>query len=350
MPSRIQELVQSYSSDKINFDEILERNKWLQSESMNCILSPDSDGLLSALLMSKYLNWNIVGFYDGKVLLLKNGISCFDEKTVFLDMEVFRSNVRSIGHHMVNYNKRLLNKTRELSKLFQNNYAQCVQPNLLREFDAKNNFRIKYPFGTVHLLLAILGSRLFNIKIHKEAICPLFFVAGTFNVLYSYPENVLNWLSYLRFDEGNNPLKELFQNDYTVFSLIIDMDKFFRKRDEISVTNERGDRLRISETDGSTYNITENERGLWDINDDAVDRISEFIRLLASLTGWDFDESKWYFSDFKLFQFTKVDFLKRNWRVNNQNFSKLLQLNPLSWAMTSGDNIEFTLEEPNKLF
>jgi len=51
-----------------------------------------------------------------------------------------------------------------------------------------------------------------------------------------------------------------------------------------------------------------------------------------------------------LFIFTKGDFKGQGKRVNGNNFNELMQKNPLSWAMTSGDNIEYTLEEPDKLF
>ena len=42
-------------------------------------------------------------------------------------------------------------------------------------------------------------------------------------------------------------------------------DEFFRKRDEISIIKERGDRLRISETDGLPVNI-EKHNNFYKIN------------------------------------------------------------------------------------
>lgn len=35
--------------------------------------------------------------------------------------------------------------------------------------------------------------------------------------------------------------------------------------------------------------------------------------------------------------------------ITIQTFKDFIEKNPLSWAMTSGDNIEYTLEEPDKL-
>jgi hypothetical protein len=48
-------------------------------------------------------------------------------------------------------------------------------------------------------------------------------------------------------------------------------------------------------------------------------------------------------------QFTKSDFIKEDWTITIANYKKFIALNPLSWAMTSGNNIEFTKEYPDKL-
>lgn len=73
---------------------------------------PDTDGFLCGLFMFNVLNWSVVGFYDGKVLTLKKGE--VSKNCIYLDMEIFRSYVKSLGHHMVLYNKR--NK-KEISRI-----------------------------------------------------------------------------------------------------------------------------------------------------------------------------------------------------------------------------------------
>ena len=93
--SKIQELL-SGRTDKINYEEITKNYPWIIEKGQNCILSPDSDGLLCGLFMSTYLNWKVKGFYDGKVMLLDKNVSVKD--CVFLDMEVFRKNIKSVGH------------------------------------------------------------------------------------------------------------------------------------------------------------------------------------------------------------------------------------------------------------
>lgn len=336
--ANIQELLAG-KDDKIDFDYVIDKFPWIVEKNQNCILSPDSDGLLCGLLMSHFLNWKIKGFYDGKVMLLENGVSAKD--CVFLDMEIFREDIRSFGHHMVLYNGRNIPEN-------WNQFKNSIQPNNLRNYDGCHVFRLKYPFGTIHMLLSILGH-FFDIELSEEAIAPLFFVDGTFNVLFKYPENVMNWLNYLGADGDKSPLKKIFMNEkYSVYNMILEMDKFFRQRDEISIPKERGDRLRISESDGSPFNIYKNN-GTYSLNSDAVKRIKQFIEILSNFTGWEFKEENWSWDGFDLFKFTKRDFKADSKNVNGSNFNELMLKNPLSWAMTSGQNIEYTLEEPDKL-
>ncbi len=338
MPSNIQRLLEGRDNE-VDYDKLIKKYPFIVQKDINCILSPDSDGLLCGLLMSHLLNWKIKGFYDGKVMVLEKGLSVKD--CVFLDMEIFRKGVRSFGHHMLLFNR---NSKPEIWDNFQN----CIQPNNLREYDGLHDFRLKYPLATIHMLLGILGHK-FKIDISEEAIAPLFFTDGTFNVLFSYPENVLNWLKYLKADEEKSPLKTIFLNEkYSVYGLMQEMDKFFRDRDEISVSKERGDRLRISEKDGTPYNL-EKDNGSYFIKEDAVNRIKNFIKILSKFTDWKFKEDNWSWKNFELFRFTKEDFKGQGKRVNGNNFNELISKNPLSWAMTSGDNIEYTLEEPDKL-
>jgi hypothetical protein len=336
--SKIQELL-SGKTDKINYEEITKNYPWIIEKWQNCILSPDSDGLLCGLFMSTYLNWKVKGFYDGKVMLLDKNVSVKD--CVFLDMEVFRKNIKSVGHHMVQFNKRKKPSNWD-------NYENCIQPNNLRDYDGYNDFRLKYPLATIHLLIGIVGSKI-KFKTPETAIRALFFTDGTFNVLFKYPENVLNWLNYLRANEEQNPLKNVFENEkYSVFSLMKAMDEFFRKRDEISIIKERGDRLKISETDGVPANI-EKYNSSYKINSEAKKRIEKFIKILSDLTSWKYNPSSWTWENFRLYRFTKGDFAGNKIRLNNKTFEKFLSKKPLTWAMTSGQNIEYTLEKPDKL-
>ncbi|GAF75148.1 unnamed protein product, partial [marine sediment metagenome] len=129
------------------------------------------------------------------------------------------------------------------------NFNNCIQPNNMRNYDCCHDFRLKYPLATIHLLMGIIGSQV-QIEVPETAICPLLFTDGTYQVLFKYPENVLNWFHYLGADREGSPLNTLFENEtYSAFALMQAMDKFFGQRDEITVQRERGDRLRLSNPD-----------------------------------------------------------------------------------------------------
>ena len=338
-------VIQEMLSDKyntLNCDALIQQHPWILSRGMNCILSPDSDGLLCGLFMAKYFDWNIVGFYDGKVLLLKDGVSTYDDKSVFLDMEIFRKHIKSIGHHMVLFSNRHVPEKWD-------NYANCIQPNNLRQYDGKNLFRLKYPFATIHLLMAIVGSQK-DLIIPQSAIAPLFFTDGTFNVLYSYPENVLNWLDYLGIKNPHSPLRQLFMHEhYTVYTQIQAMDEFFRKRDVLSVPGERGDKFIISSSGSMIKNVEPQKNGKLRITQTALDKVLGFINLLAQTTQWEFHREQWCFENLRGYRFTKDSFESKGWTTSIRDYNKFMELNPLSWAMTSNANIEFTLESPDTL-
>jgi hypothetical protein len=292
--ARIQELLKG-RDEKINYVEVISRFPWILQRSQCCILSPDSDGLLWGLFMSHILGWQIKGFYDGKVMVLENGLSA--KECVFLDTEVFRNCIKSVGHHMVLYNSNSMPNTWE-------NFDKCIQPNNLRRYDCLHTFRLKYPLATIHLLLGIVSSQI-KVEIPESAIFSLLFTDGTYQVLFTYPENVLNWLNYLRADESGSPLRTVFENEsFSVFRLMHAMDEFFRERDEISVPKQRGDRLRISDTDGSPYNIEVAATGHC-LSKDASERVERFIRMLARLTGWAYSPDKWTWTNWKLYRFEK---------------------------------------------
>jgi len=338
--ARIQDLLKDKNS-KINYTQIRNNYPWIYRKKQKCILSPDSDGLLCGLFMSHYLDWEIVGFYDGKVCVLKNGVSAFDEDVCFLDIEIYRKGIKSMGHHMLSvYNSALPDD-------WSIKFKECLQPNLMRGYD-KNNFRLKYPLATIHMLIGVL-EEIIDIRVEESAIFPLLFTDGTFNVMFSYPENVINWWKYLDIKDNSKLLRNIFMGeDYTTYKLMLEMDNFFRERDEISISGERGDRLKISNKDSSSYNIDKHSHN-YKINDGAKARCKSFLRLLAKHTKWNYNDQRWCFEEMNLMQFSKSDFLSRGWTIKKDNWKSLMEINPLSWAMTSGKNIEFTIETPDKL-
>jgi len=101
---------------QIIYSNIISQYPWIVSSNQKCILSPDCDGFLCGLLMSAIFNWEIVGYYDGKVMFLKENENIKD--CIFLDMEIFRNYIRSLGQHMLLWNKKKSTKLEQLLQLY----------------------------------------------------------------------------------------------------------------------------------------------------------------------------------------------------------------------------------------
>ncbi|GHV34237.1 hypothetical protein FACS1894178_1330 [Bacteroidia bacterium] len=317
-------------SGKIIYENIIKKYSWIVAENQKCILSPDSDGFLCGLLMTAMFNWKVAGYYDGKILALEKGENV--KNCVFLDMEIFRNYVRSLGQHIVLWNKKNIPAN-------WSNFDNCISPNNIRGYDGKNHFPKKYPLGSIHLLLGIVGG-VKKIEIKKEAICPLLYTDGTFKNLFNFPENCISWLDFLCAEDEKSPLKTVFFNDhYTTYSLMFALKDFFEK---LKTIGKSADKLKISDSNGN-INL-ENNNNVFSVAKSQMEITDKFLVMLSELTGWKYDKSKWLFDNFSIFKFTKG-----TTKPNNRNYNELIAKNPLSLAMTSGLAIEHTLEEPDKI-
>jgi len=320
--------------ERINYKEVIKKYPWIIKQGQNCILSPDSDGLLCGLFLSNYLGWKVKGFYDGKILLLDKDTSA--KECVFLDVEIFRNEIKSMGHHMVLFNK---NKKPRSWK----NFGNSIQPNIFRDYDAYNDFRLKYPLATIHMLIGIIGSEI-NVKIPISAICPLLYTDGVFKNLFGYPENCINWLKYLKADDKNNALNTIFFNEhYSIHSLMLALNDFFGQIKKIHQNKRGNDKIKISDSKGVPVNIGR-KNNTFSIISDEKNKSEHFIKILSGLTGWKYKKSDWNWENFQLKKFRKG-----NIKPNNRNFEALIKKRPISWAMTSGQVIEYTLDSKNIL-
>ncbi len=331
--SKVQKLL-SGKTDQIDYEKIAKDYPWILKKGQNCILSPDSDGLLCGLFMSTYLNWRIKGFYDGKVMVLDKDTSAKD--CVFLDMEIFRKDIKSVGHHMVQFNK---NK----KPLSWNNFNNCIQPNNLRDYDGYNDFRLKYPLATIHLLIGIVGSKI-KLTIPKSAICSLLYVNGVFKNLFGYPENCIDWLRYLEANSDKSKLHEIFFNEhYSVYNLMLALKDFFARIGGISEKRKGNDKIKISDTKGEPVNLKINGR-ICELNEEEKKKAERFLKILSGLTGWNYKKENWQWTNLKIYQFSKSTI-----KPNNRNFEAMITKKPISWAMTSGLAIEYSTDDKNIL-
>src|SRR3989344_6743959 len=318
MTSRIQEMLAG-RDDVIDYAAVINKYPWLVQKDQNCILSPDSDGLLCGLFTSHYLNWKIRGFYDGKILVLEKEFNPKD--CIFLDMEIFRKEIKSVGQHMIMFNKDRLPGN-------WNNFDDCFSANNIRGYDAKHNFPQKYPLATIHLLLGFLGS-IKKIEIPTTAICPLLYTDGTFKNLFNYPDNCLSWLLFLRADIMMSPLHAIFFNDhYSISSLMMALRDFFDELRVIAHGRRGADKIKFSNTKGGLTNLDRKTNGF---NLQTRGQAENFITLLSQKTGWDYKVDDWTWNKFKI-----TNFRKGNIKPSQGRYEDIMKKNPLSLAVTSG--------------
>jgi len=312
----------------LDYQQLIKKYPWVVQENQNCIVSPDSDGLLCGLFMSNYLGWKIVGFYDGKVLVVKNDIE--PKSCVYLDMEIFRKEVKSVGHHMVLYNKKHLPKNWVELK-------NCISANNLRDFDMKNNFPVKYPLGTIHLLLGIVGQ-MQKVNLPIDSLCPLLYTDGTFKSLFNYPDNCLDWFDFLGAKITKTSLNDLFYNEhYTIDRLMIALNSLFFELKKINDGKKGGDKIKISDKNGELINF--NNKCL---SQNTQDKAKSFLALLEQKTGWKYFDASWHWGQFDIFRFQKGIIKPSQGRYND-----LMSKNPLSLAITSRNTLEYTLDKEN---
>ncbi len=315
------------SSIGIDYGALLKKYPWVVERDQDCILSPDSDGLLCGLFMSHYLGWKIRGFYDGKVLVVEEDIN--HKKCIFLDMEIFRSGIRSVGQHMVMYDKADL-------PLNWNNFENSIAANNLRNYDFKNDFKSKYPFGTIHILLSILGQNR-SISIAKKAVSPLLYTDGTFKNQFNYPENCLGWLDFLGVDSANNPLQKVFlDRHYSTYELMIELKDLFSKINVIGGGKRGGDKIKISDSRGNITNIDSHTHQL---KTTTKTQAETFLRMLADKTGWAFTPTHWSWGPYRI-----ATFKKGSVKPGKARYNSLLAQNPISLAIISRNSIEFTID------
>lgn len=200
---------------KDNLKEIFYSNK-------KCIVNADLDGILSGMLLQHFLNWEVVGYSSccGKSadeLWLQNETERLQD-CVFVDLPVCIPSFSAIDQHFVAFdNDSVDNYLADRNK---------VNPNIMRNRVFNNNFNHneyaqKYPFGTVHFILALLEN--FNIinennsfdfekPLENFDLADLFFRADrVIGNTCTYMPNCLDWAKWLR-NIGR-------ENTYTLFTI-----------------------------------------------------------------------------------------------------------------------------------
>jgi len=332
----------------INYTDLLKKNRWLGERNKHCVINADTDGFLCGLLTSHLLDWKIVGFYEGRVLLLDQTVKPKD--CVYLDVEIYRRNIFSMGQHMVLYNKRHKPSTWD-------NFSSCINPNILRGFDNSSDFKRKYPFATVHLLISILNKAGLLRTINDASYPVLLFADGTYKNVLNYVENCLDWFQYLQIDRTNHVLHDLFfGKKYTLTELGRTMDSIFKTRNKFNASiryiggaeqpvrgARSGHNLVLTDNSGQLVNQLPSTDGSCEIYFKERDRVVGFIKFLSEVTGYVYNEASWSWKNLKVHLLNKtiIDGKKGN-RMNIAKFKSIMEVPALSIANTGRPEWEYT--------
>jgi hypothetical protein len=340
MPTLLETVLSA--DDLFDPEVVIAQHPWLVEEGLSCVISPDADGQLCGLFLSNLLKWHVRGFYDGKALVVDHRVD--PNECVFVDVEIFRRGVRSFGNHML-----LFNANRKPDD-WDNRFENCFAINNWRDHD-RRVFNRKYPFASIHFMLVVLAAR-HEIALPGSATGPLLFADGVYKLLLQYTENAWDWMRYLGVKNEKNPLHALFHNpDLSVYEVMTKMLDFWKRRDELSITGHRGDRIAITERggEGRVVNLVADSNGeqpTWGYEDGARLRSEEFLEMLGKLTTWKYLPEQWSWNHWRLFEFEKGI---NSAMTNLKAFNSVIDLAPLSWAITAAERCEYTLDR-NSVF
>lgn len=300
----------------LDHERLLREQHWFCSRNLSMIVSPDFDGLLCALIMSEHLGWQLHGFYDGKTLVLDQRVTHIRE-FVFLDMEIYRPPVRSIGNHLLQWS----------SQVPLPNFQCTINPNLLRGITAKE-FERKYPFGTSHFLLALLGQIVANLNLPqtRNMKAVLLYPDGTHQVLLNYRENVIDWLDWMGVKKTQQPVRLIFQSLATMsFSDVVHGLDWLSKQLRAIGFSRKDDPCKF---DPTSENDFVKAQALWD-----------FLKQVTGYQAHPLPKPNW-----------AVNFDARTDALSRQVYLKALAQNPLSFALTSRarkQGFQYTLVPPS---
>ena len=214
--------------------EIFETNK-------NIVINSDIDGFLCGMILQKYLGCKVVGFSDSKdkVWLIPEIVDI--DSPVYIDLYVARPKVICIEQHIIAYDSVHHEEIK--------GYGTKINPNLERERtfvgDMQSDYYHKYPFGTVHYLIALLAKEGIDVSLPDLGIThqvpkygnPGEFISTTaghmilraddalYSTLSPYRKNALDWWDWLDPDHKIPAIENLRQY---ISSCDIDLAKDYK--------------------------------------------------------------------------------------------------------------------------
>lgn len=174
----------------------------LFAPNQQCIINADLDGILSGMILQKYLGWRIVGFSScsgspsDELWVMSPGVNLV--KCVFVDLPVALKSVHTIDQHFVSYDSDSVNR--------YNCCGNKLNPNSMRgRCYINGDYCRKYPFGTVHFIIAclehlgIINGNIIKNKTNGayDSLDLLLRADGVIKNTYTYTPNCFDWCNWM---------------------------------------------------------------------------------------------------------------------------------------------------------
>ena len=221
----------------IDRDEVAERYPWLMPHtgSLNVMMGDDLDAVLSAVLfLHLHPQARLIGVYHRyREIICGPGLR-WDEicSSVWLDLDIYHSACRSLGHHIVRISPydRLLG------------FHNSCNINLLIDRDYRD-FKHKYPLGTIHFLMYLYGVEIPSSN-NADLLIWLADSAYINGQSHRYPWNVREWIQQhipvCSLQACLNQIDTLeFENRMADFCRILESKGFQRGREQVQSRYKR---------------------------------------------------------------------------------------------------------------
>lgn len=264
----------------------------LFQEGKKCIINADLDGILSGMLLQKFLGWEVVGF-SSCVGKSNDELWLFNEKEnikecVFIDLPVYLKDYLTIDQHFILFDKDSIKDYDDGNKINPN----IIKNRVFKVENDKSQYTMKYPFGTVHFVLALLeklgiipDDYKFDFTKNLEGFDTADLILRADRVIGNtclYTANCLDWTDWL-IELGKSNTKELFNKVKTELPI--------RKLKEANVGKKMYE-LGCKSADGDCANM---------LRDKDYDKLRDYFNYLSSAFNMDPIPVK------KIFDFNKLE-------------------------------------------
>lgn len=302
-----------------------------QWDKRNIVISPDLDGIISAVLLCHLYGSKIIAIYDTRNLIV------FDDSTkeelanaLWLDHDIQKKNILSIGHHLLSINGERLSNYNDDSfnpnVYFDMNWRNC--------FNNRTEFSLnKFPFSTILLLIEALNIRIPNIGTKGYSL--LLQADGIIDVVSEYYNNCLQWKDMMFEDSFivNSLVNgEYFNEPYRwVHSLLIKDLKEMSILNQISSKSKTFKNKKKTEWDFCKgYQSLKDKTNLYDLEN--------IVKYICIQTGWLVSSTQLPKS---ISYINKMNVLKYNPRTINTSILDNDKI--FSFAITFNDCIKVTM-------